>query len=243
VRQLAAALDCGSSLPPRWQATAIRRRRRAAALLEIVMKPVILFLHGAGERGTDGVRQRETGLGPALREHPREAIVVFPQLPPDAQWLDQHADAAMQQLDEAIAAHDGDPRRVYLTGISLGGFGVWHLALAHPDRFAALVPICGGIAPAGSAESVRQSPLTEYALDPYAFTAHALRDIPIWMFHGADDTVIEPGESRTMQAALLRENAKDVRYTEYEGVGHNSWTRAYAEPELWRWMFAQRQRN
>lgn len=207
------------------------------------MNSVILFLHGAGERGTDGIRQKETGLGPALRKHPVDAIVVYPQLPPDAQWLGKNADVAMQSLDDAIRDFDGDPRRVYLTGMSLGGYGVWHLALAHPDRFAALVPVCGGIAPAGSAESVRQSPLTEYALDPYGFTARALRDIPIWMFHGADDTVIEPGESRRMHEALLREHAKDVRYTEYEGVGHNAWTRAYAEPALWRWLFEQRQRN
>jgi predicted peptidase len=210
------------------------------------LNSVILFLHGAGERGTDGVRQKETGLGPAIRNHPdviAGAIVVYPQLPPDAQWLGEHAAAAMQLLDDAIRDFDGDPRRVYLTGISLGGYGVWHLALAHPDRFAALVPVCGGIAPAGSAESVRQSPLTEYALDPYTFTAHALRHIPIWMFHGADDTVIEPTQSRSMHAALLREHAADVHYTEYAGVGHNSWTRAYAEPGLWDWLFEQRQRN
>lgn len=207
------------------------------------MNSVILFLHGAGERGTDGIRQKETGLGPALRKHPVDTIVVYPQLPPDAQWLGEHADAAMRALDDTIRDFDGDPHRVYLTGMSLGGYGVWHLALAHPDRFAALVPVCGGIVPAGNAESVRQSPLTLHADDPYAFAAHALRDIPIWMFHGADDTVIDPGESRRMHEALLRENASDVRYTEYEGVAHNSWTRAYAEPELWRWLFAQRQRN
>jgi len=207
------------------------------------LNSVILFLHGAGERGTDGIRQKETGLGPALRKHPVDALVVYPQLPPGARWLGEHADTAMQSLADAIRDFDGDPHRVYLTGMSLGGYGVWHLALAHPDRFAALVPVCGGIVPAGSADSVRQSPLTMQTDDPYALTAHALRDIPIWMFHGADDTVIEPGESRHMHEALLRENAKDVRYTEYEGVGHNSWTRAYAEPELWQWLFAQRQRN
>jgi len=206
------------------------------------LNSVILFLHGAGERGTDGIRQKETGLGPAIRKHPIDAIVVYPQLPPDAQWLGAHADAAMQALDDAIRDYDGDPQRVYLTGMSLGGYGVWHLALAHPDRFAALVPICGGIVPNGSAESVRQSPLTMHADDPYAFTAHALRDVPIWMFHGADDTVISPAESRTMHAALLREGAA-VRYSEYEGIAHNAWTRAYAEPELWQWLFAQRQRN
>jgi predicted peptidase len=210
--------------------------------MNALMKPVILFLHGAGERGTDGIRQKETGLGPALRKNPVPAIVVYPQLPPDAQWLGEHADAAMQALDDAIREFDGDPQRVYLTGMSLGGYGVWHLALAHPDRFAALVPVCGGIAPAESASSVRQSPLTAYALDPYRFTAHALRHIPAWIFHGAADATIPPDESRRMHDALRNEHA-DVRYTEYADVGHDSWTRAYTEPELWRWLFEQRQRN
>jgi len=206
--------------------------------------PVILFLHGAGERGSDGLRQSEIGLGRAIRLNPDRvpAIVVFPQLHAEERWLDQAALAAMQALDEAVAEFNGDPRRVYLTCISLGGYGVWHLALSHPDRFAALVPVCGGIAPAGSATSVRQSPLSAYALDPYGFTAHALRDVPIWMFHGADDDVISPGESRRMNEMLLREGA-DVRFNEYKGVGHGAWERAYAEPELWRWLLAQRQRN
>jgi predicted peptidase len=206
--------------------------------------PVILFLHGAGERGDDGLKQSEIGLGRAIRLHPDRvpAIVVFPQLHPEERWLDDGAVAAMQALDEAIREFHGDPERIYLTGISLGGYGVWHLALAHPERFAALVPICGGIAPAGSATSVRQSPLTAHAADPYAFTARALRNKPVWIFHGADDDVIAPSESRRMNEMLEREGA-DVRYTEYKGVGHDSWTRAYAEPELWRWLLTQRQRN
>lgn len=205
--------------------------------------PVILFLHGAGERGNDGVKQSEIGLGRAIRLNPDlvPAIVVFPQLHSEERWLDDGASAAMQALDEAMHEFNGDPDRVYLTGMSLGGYGVWHLALAHPERFAALVPICGGIAPAGSATSVRQSPLTASAADPYAFTARALRDKPVRMFHGANDDVIAPSESRRMNEMLEREGA-DVQYTEYKGVGHDAWTRAYAEPELWRWLFEQHTR-
>lgn len=202
--------------------------------------PVILFLHGAGERGTDGLLATAIGLGNAIRFHPERipAVVVFPQVPPDQRWLGAPADVAMAALDRSIEEFSGDRERVYLTGLSMGGYGTWHLALAHPARFAALVPVCGGIVPAGSATSVRQSPLTAGAADPYAFTANALRHIPAWIFHGADDTVVLPSESRKMHEALLAAGG-DVRYTEYPGVGHGSWERAYDEEALWAWLFAQ----
>jgi predicted peptidase len=203
--------------------------------------PVILFLHGAGERGSDGLRATQIGVASAIRANPDRvpAIAVFPQVPLDERWLGTPADAAMRALDRSIAEWNGDEHRVYLTGLSMGGYGVWHLALAHPDRFAALVPVCGGIVPAGSATSVRQSPLTANASDPYAFTAQHLRAFPIWIFHGTDDTVVLTSESRKMSAALRNEGAT-VRYTEYPGVGHNAWDRAYAEEELWTWLFQQK---
>lgn len=203
--------------------------------------PVILFLHGAGERGSDGMRQTQYALAAAIRwERERfPAVVVFPQAGLNDQWIGAPVEAAMRALDASIQEFNGDPQRVYLTGLSLGGFGVWHLALAHPDRFAALVPICGGIVPAGSATSVRQSPLTAHAENPYAFTAQKLRHIPAWIFHGADDPLVLPSESRKIHEALKAVGA-NVRYTEYEGVGHNSWDRAYGEERLWMWLFAQR---
>ena len=203
--------------------------------------PVVLFLHGAGERGTEGQRPAQVGLGSAIRLAPERfpALVVFPQVPLEERWIGAPADAAMQALADVVAEFRGDAERIYLTGLSMGGYGTWHLALAHPDTFAALVPVCGGIVPNGSAASVRQSPLTLAADDPYAFTAERLRHLPIWMFHGADDTVVLPSESRRMREALEAVRA-DVRYTEYPEVGHNSWDRAYGESELWRWLFAQR---
>lgn len=203
--------------------------------------PVILFLHGTGERGLDGLRQTQVGLGSAIRFEPERvsAIVVFPQAPLDERWIGAPADAAMHALEAAMREFHGDPNRIYLTGLSMGGYGTWHLALAHPHRFAALVPVCGGVVPAGSATSVRQSPLTAGAADPYAFTAEALRHVPVWLFHGAKDTVVLPSESRAMHAALLAAGA-DVRYTEYEDLGHNAWDRAYGEEELWEWLFRQR---
>ncbi len=203
--------------------------------------PVVLFLHGAGERGDDGVRQLQIGAAAAIRSHPERvpAVVVFPQCPAGERWIGEPAEAALAALEKTMAAYHGDPKRVALTGLSLGGYGTWHLALLHPDRFAALVPVCGGIVPAGSATSVRQSPLTAGAADPYAFTARALRHVPVWIFHGADDPVVLPSEGRKM-AEALRAAGGDVKYTEYPGVGHDAWDRAYAESGLWSWLLLQR---
>ena len=197
--------------------------------------PVILFLHGAGERGDDGFRQTDVGLGRAM---PPNAIGVFPQAPTETRWIGDPADAAMKALDASVAEFNGDPERLYLTGVSMGGYGVWHLALANPDHVAALVPVCGGLLPHATTTSVQRSPLTDDVADPYAFVAHALRHLPIWIFHGAADSVIPVTESRQMADALRKEGA-DVRYTEYPGVDHNAWDRAYAEEELWKWLFAQ----
>ena len=202
--------------------------------------PVILFLHGSGERGTDGLKPTQVGIGSAIRFGSERipAIVVFPQAPPDQRWLDQPADAAMMALDRAIAEFNGDPSRLYLTGLSLGGYGTWHLALANPNRFAALVVVCGGIVKPETAQNVRQSPLTMDAADPYVFTAQKLRHLPIRIYHGADDGLIPPTESRRMAAALEREGAT-VKYTEFPKVGHNAWDPAYGSDDLWTWLFAQ----
>lgn len=206
--------------------------------------PVILFLHGAGERGSDGHRATQIGVARAIRSTPERvpAIVVFPQAPLESRWLEQPAAAAMLALDRSIVEFRGDPERVYLTGLSMGGYGTWHLALEHPGRFAALVPVCGGILPQATTTSVRQSPLTMQAADPYAFVAQELRHLPIWIFHGEADTTIPVSESRRI-AEELRKAGAGVRYTEYPGVGHNAWDPAYAEPELWQWLFAQRRKE
>lgn len=205
------------------------------------MLPVVLFLHGAGERGDDGLRQTAVGLGSAIRWNPERfpMIVVMPQAPAETQWLADSATAAMIALDAATREFRGDPSRTYLTGLSLGGYGTWHLAMAHPGRFAALVPVCGGILKPETAESVRQSPLTAGAADPYAVTAERVRAVPAWIFHGAEDKTIPPSESRRMYAELQKLGA-DVRYTEFPGVGHNAWDPAYGNAELWTWLLAQR---
>jgi len=202
--------------------------------------PVILALHGGGERGTDGVRQLQIGVASAIRAHPERipAIAVFPQAPEDSRWLGEPADAAIAALDEAVREFHGDRERIYLTGLSMGGYGTYHLALAHKGRFAALVVVCGGLLEHKTTTAVQQSPLTAGSADPYAAVAHALRDMPIWIFHGSDDDAIPVVESRTMAAALQREGAP-VHYTEYRGVNHVAWERAYGEASLWAWLFAQ----
>lgn len=204
--------------------------------------PVVLFLHGAGERGSDGRRQMQIGASAAIRATPERvpALVVLPQAPPDTQWIGAPADAAMKALDEVVKEYRGDRDLIYLTGLSLGGYGTWHMAMLHPDIFAALVPVCGGIVPNGAATSVRQSPLTQASADPYVFTAERVRHLPVWMFHGSDDKAVSPDESRRMHEALRAAGAEEVRYTEYEKVGHDSWIRAYSDPEMWAWLFKQK---
>ncbi len=202
--------------------------------------PVILFLHGSGERGADGLKSTQIGVGAAIRANPDRvpAIAVFPQAPADSRWLGDPADAAMAALDQSIKEFNGDRSRIYLTGLSMGGYGTWHLALAHPDTFAALVIVCGGLLPHETTTAVQQSPLTTGQGDPYAFTAHALRHLPIRMFHGDADPVIPVTESRRMSEALKAEGA-DVAYVELAGVGHNAWDRAYGDAALWQWLFQQ----
>jgi predicted peptidase len=178
----------------------------------------------------------------AIRANPGRvpAVAVFPQAPEETRWLGEPADAAMAALEKSIREFHGDRSRLYLTGLSMGGYGTYHLALAHPDTFAALVVVCGGLLPHESTVAVQQSPLTKQAPDPYAFTAHALRHLPIRLVHGDADPVIPVSESRRMAEALKSEGA-DVKYTELPGVGHNAWDRAYGDAALWEWLFQQHQ--
>ncbi|MGZ5494669.1 MAG: carboxylesterase family protein, partial [Thermoanaerobaculia bacterium] len=112
-----------------------------------------------------------------------------------------------------------------------------HLALAHPDRFAALAVVCGGLLPHPTTTAVARSPLIPEYAEPYSFVAQSLPKVPIWLFHGAGDTVIPPEESRRLYEELKKAGA-NVRYTEYPGVGHNAWEKAYGEPDFFRWMLA-----
>ncbi|HXO22147.1 MAG TPA: prolyl oligopeptidase family serine peptidase [Thermoanaerobaculia bacterium] len=209
--------------------------------------PVILFLHGSGERGDDGLRQATVGIGPALLRHSRRigAVVVLPQARDGRSWVGPMQRVALAALDEAMREFHGDPERVYLTGISMGGSGAWYLA--RQPRFAAVVPVCGEVVPTDDGDTLFADATPDVASalrapDPYAELAREIGRVPLWAFHGADDDVIPAEQSRRMVAALGAISSR-VRYTEYPRTGHGSWDRAYSEPELWSWLFAQRLRT
>jgi predicted peptidase len=203
--------------------------------------PIILFLHGSGERGDDGEKQVAVGIGPALVRAARTfpAIVVLPQAPRETVWAGAPARAAVAALDATMAEFSADADRVYMTGVSMGGYGTWEIALEHPDRFAALVPICGGLRPLLAAPGIAVTALAGMTGEIHDIAAAKVAHIPSWIFHGSADKSVPVEESRAMAGALERAGAA-VRYTEYRRVGHISWDRAYAEPELWAWLWEQR---
>jgi predicted peptidase len=207
--------------------------------------PVVLFLHGAGEAGTDGIQQTEVGLGRALRETPERfpVVAVFPQAPRGQVWLGDLARVATTALEQAIVEFRGDRDRVSLVGLSLGAYGAWVLAFENPERYAAIVSVAGGIVPPERTRArLPQLPPALSAVDPYAATAARVKGIPAWLFHGADDPTVPVTESRKLVAALRAAGAAP-RYREYEGVAHNAWDRAFADPELAKWLLAQRRRG
>ncbi|MEP6907856.1 MAG: prolyl oligopeptidase family serine peptidase [Pseudoxanthomonas sp.] len=204
------------------------------------LTPVVLFLHGSGERGSDGNVQVEAGLGPYVRAHKNDfpAIVVFPQVPENGEWMGENVDMALDALDAASKEFNGDPKRTYLTGLSMGGYGTWETALKSPTRFAALVPICGALM---AFNDERQLYVTQVAKesDPYAALAMRLKQVPIWIFHGAKDNVVPPHDDRKTFAALKAAGA-DVHYTEFPEASHNSWDDTYRLDAMWTWLFAQK---
>ena len=198
--------------------------------------PLVVFLHGAGERGHDNERQLIHGVSDLLRyslERHEPFIIVAPQVPLDERWVDVVWDERVHRMPEHPSASMGllmalltelmsdsrvDTDRVYLTGLSMGGFGTWDLIARWPDTFAAALPVCGG----GDIDS-----------------APRIKDIPIWAFHGSDDAVVIPERSRDMIQAL-QQVGSNARYTEYPGVGHDSWTETYQNFEVLDWFFSQR---
>lgn len=202
--------------------------------------PVILFLHGAGERGSDGLLQTAVGLGPAIRRDPTRypAITIFPQVPEDSLWVGVPAEAAMTALRQTLDEFSTDASRVYLTGLSMGGHGTWYLAYRYPESFAAVVPICAWVS---ARERLPPSAAVVPAEDgePFEALARRLKDVPVWIFHGEVDGVVPVEESREAAAALESAGA-DVRYTELLGVDHNSWDAAFGSVEFSTWLFQQR---
>lgn len=198
--------------------------------------PLVLFLHGAGERGSNNIMQLKHGMKVFTSDafqakHP--CFIVAPQVPQNQKWSDvnwaeltnalpdkpsRSMALAMGALDSLQKQFSMDAKRLYITGISMGGYGTWDAISRWPDRFAAAAPVCGG-------GDMRQ--------------ADKLTKIPIWCFHGDKDTAVPVLRSRNMIEAIKAAGG-NPKYTEYPGVGHNSWDKAYADPELYDWMFAQK---
>jgi predicted peptidase len=199
--------------------------------------PVILFLHGAGERGTDGLLQTEVGLASAIRRFPARypAIVVLPQVPLDGNWIGSSARVAMAALEKTMHEFSTDRDRVYLTGLSMGGQGAWNLAYHYTDQFAAVVVICGFIGVGQQFPSF----LPADAADPPAVLADRLKALPIWVYHGDADSVVSVEYAREIVDRLRKAGAA-VHYSELPKVGHNSWDAAYRSVELPAWLFNQR---
>jgi predicted peptidase len=183
--------------------------------------PMILFLHGAGERGTNVWQVAVHGPPKNVASHPDfPFIVVSPQCPEHQVWSKE---VLLGLLDEITATYAVDKSRIYLTGLSMGGYGTWDLGLAHPEKFAAIVPICGG----GQTISV-------LLVSPDK--ASALRTLGVWAFHGAKDPVVALAESQRMVDALKKAGVEDVKLTVYPEAGHDSWTETYNNPELYDWL-------
>jgi len=206
--------------------------------------PLVVFLHGSGERGKDNEKQLTWGADLFLDSLNRArfpAIIVFPQCPENESWANtirtgikdslggfrldttapvKNALNLLLHFIDTLTAHGGiDKQRIYAGGLSMGGFGTFEILWRRPDLFAAAFPICGG----GTPEKVKQY----------------LPRLPIWIFHGNADPVVPVGNSRLMVQAL-RTNHANVLYTEYAGVGHDSWKNTFAEPDLLKWLFSQK---
>lgn len=190
--------------------------------------PLMLFLHGAGERGTDVQRVAIHGpMSLVKRGTNFPFIIVAPQCPDNQRW---DTEALMQLLEHVTAQHAVDTNRIYLTGLSMGGYGTWSLGLKYPEKFAAIAPICGG---GNIIDMVLAGPEHEAAL----------RALPIWAFHGAKDPVVPLAESERMVNYLkTRAQHPDVKLTVYPEAEHNSWTEAYNNPKFYEWLLAQRRK-
>jgi predicted peptidase len=180
--------------------------------------PLILFLHGAGERGNNIWLVAKHGppkIDTVATNFP--FIVVSPQCPEGKIWSN---DLLLAMLDEIEKQYAVDTHRVYLTGLSMGGFGTWSLGLSHPERFAAIAPICGG---------------GEF-ITPLLADKAMLASLPVWAFHGAKDPVVPVAESERMVNLLKKNGVHEVKFTVYPEAQHDCWTQTYANPELFAWF-------
>lgn len=180
--------------------------------------PLLLFLHGAGERGDDLERVKVHGIPSFLkRQSQLPFLLAAPLCPKEITWL-KKSDDLLALLEELCSLYPVDETRIYLTGLSMGGYGTWDLAIKRPERFAAIVPICGG----GDKK-----------------LASRLKDVPVWAFHGAEDQIVPPEESKEMVQAV-KACGGSARLTVYPQVDHRAWPQTYEDDEMYGWLFAQR---
>jgi predicted peptidase len=180
--------------------------------------PMIMFLHGAGERGNDIKRVTKQGLPKMIAQGKSfDFIIVSPQCPNDVWWPEEN-ETLINLLDEIEKKYRVDTDRVYLTGLSMGGFGTWSLAIAYPDRFAAIAPICGG---------------------GERYGGMRLKKVPVWAFHGAKDNVVPVERSKEMVEAVKKAGG-DAKLTIYPDADHDSWTLTYKNPELYEWFLSHK---
>ncbi len=198
--------------------------------------PLVVFLHGIGERGTDNQKQLRNGVEEFVKDATRKkhpCFLAVPQCPPDKTWSvvrstrenptfaktpTEPAAQVLDLIDVLCKEYRVDTDRIYLTGVSMGGYGTWDLACRKPELFAAAIPVCGGGDPA---------------------QAEKLARLPIWAFHGDKDPLVPVERSRDMIVALKKAGGKP-EYTEYEDVGHDSWTPTYKNDTVLDWLFKQK---
>lgn len=196
---------------------------------------VLIFLHGAGERGDDNVKQLVHGAGECIRwceKNQQKVLLLFPQCPCGKQWVDtpwselshtipaesESMKLAMGILEEEIRRGDLDRNRVYISGISMGGFGTWDAISRYPEKFAAAFPVCGG---------------ADLAM------ADRIKDIPILTYHGDSDTVVLTSRTRDIVSAVRNAGGSQITYVEVPDCGHNSWSTAFGNEENWSWLFSR----
>jgi len=180
--------------------------------------PLIMFLHGAGERGENLELVKKHGPPKMIAQgKPFDFIIVSPQCPNDIWWPEQ-TDVLISLFDDIETKYRVDTDRIYLTGLSMGGFGTWSLTERYPQRFAAIAPICGG---------------------GERYAANRLKDVPVWAFHGAKDNVVPVARSQEMVDAVKKAGG-DAKLTIYPEAEHDSWTQTYDNPQLYEWLLSHR---
>jgi predicted peptidase len=186
--------------------------------------PLVVFLHGAGERGKNNENQLVHGVRDfAKAEHRKKypCFLIAPQCPAGSFWTKKEPERLVLELIPALRKEFSiDARRIYITGLSMGGYGTWDLLARRPELFAAAVPICGGGNPK---------------------MAERFAKVPIWAFHGDKDGAVPVASSREMIAAIEKAGGKP-KYTEYKGVGHDSWTQTYRDEKMFAWLFEQKKK-